>query len=49
VRASVRHLDTEYDALLMAGVARHEARTRVAAVIEGVLASWRAQAERPYA
>lgn len=46
VRASVRHLDTEYDALLMAGVARHEARTRVAAVIEGVLASWRAWAER---
>ncbi|WP_406305650.1 DUF2293 domain-containing protein [Streptomyces sp. NBC_00885] len=40
VRASVRHLDTEYDALLMSGVARHEARARVAAVIEGVLASW---------
>ncbi|MFF3245609.1 DUF2293 domain-containing protein [Streptomyces sp. NPDC002870] len=47
VRASVRHLDTEYDTLLMAGVARHEARRRVAAVIEGVLASWRAEAERP--
>lgn len=47
VRASVRHLDTEYDTLLMAGVARHEARMRVAAVIEGVLASWRAEAERP--
>ena len=40
VRASVRHLDTEYDALLMSGVARHEARARVATVIEGVLASW---------
>ncbi|WP_405596467.1 DUF2293 domain-containing protein [Streptomyces sp. NBC_01410] len=40
VRASVRHLDTEYDTLLMSGVARHEARARVAAVIEGVLASW---------
>ncbi|MFI1399808.1 DUF2293 domain-containing protein [Streptomyces sp. NPDC020681] len=41
VRASVRHLDTEYDALLMAGVARHEARTRVAAAIDAVLAYWR--------
>jgi hypothetical protein len=41
VRASVRHLDTEYDTLLMAGVAHHEARARVAPVIEGVLASWR--------
>ncbi|NUK96397.1 DUF2293 domain-containing protein [Streptomyces lunaelactis] len=40
VRASVRHLDTEYDTLLMAGVARYEARARVAAVIDGVLASW---------
>ncbi|MCX4582923.1 DUF2293 domain-containing protein [Streptomyces sp. NBC_01481] len=40
VRASVRHLDSEYDALLMSGIARHEARARVAAVIEGVLASW---------
>ncbi|MFF3398479.1 DUF2293 domain-containing protein [Streptomyces sp. NPDC002659] len=40
VRASVRHLDTEYDALLMSGVARHEARARVATVIEEVLASW---------
>ncbi len=41
VRASVRHLDSEYDALLMAGVARHEARARVSRVIETVLASWR--------
>ncbi|NUK04276.1 DUF2293 domain-containing protein [Streptomyces lunaelactis] len=40
VRASVRHLDTEYDTLLMAGVARYEARARVAAVIDVVLASW---------
>ncbi|MET7619588.1 DUF2293 domain-containing protein [Streptomyces sp. NPDC005408] len=46
VRASVRHLDTEYDALLMAGVARNVARVRVAAVIEGVLASW-SRPDRP--
>ncbi|WP_326649216.1 MULTISPECIES: DUF2293 domain-containing protein [unclassified Streptomyces] len=42
VRASVRHLDTEYDTLLMTGVARHEARAGVASVIDAVLASWRA-------
>lgn len=41
VRASVRHLDTAYDALLMAGVARHQARARVAQEIDAVLASWR--------
>ncbi|ORT57662.1 DUF2293 domain-containing protein [Streptomyces sp. CB03238] len=41
VRASVRHLDTEYDALLMSGVPRRQARTRVAPVIESVLAAWR--------
>ncbi|MEU9014776.1 DUF2293 domain-containing protein [Streptomyces sp. NPDC048479] len=42
VRASVRHLDTEYDTLLMAGVARHEARAGVASVVDAVLESWRA-------
>lgn len=41
VRASVRHLDTPYDALLMRGVPRHEARRRVAAVIEATLTAWR--------
>ncbi|MEJ8634295.1 MULTISPECIES: DUF2293 domain-containing protein [Streptomyces] len=41
VRASVRHLDTGYDALLTAGTARKEARARVSAAIETVLASWR--------
>ncbi|MGW7285431.1 DUF2293 domain-containing protein [Streptomyces sp. NPDC054847] len=41
VRASVRHLDTGYDALLMAGVARKEARARLAGEIDAVLASWR--------
>ncbi|MFK4595126.1 DUF2293 domain-containing protein [Streptomyces pristinaespiralis] len=41
VRASVRHLDTDYDALLMAGVPRKEARARLAGEIDAVLASWR--------
>ncbi|TXS52594.1 DUF2293 domain-containing protein [Streptomyces sp. t39] len=40
VRASVRHRDTAYDAMLMDGVARHVARSRVAATIDAVLASW---------
>ncbi|MEV6250245.1 DUF2293 domain-containing protein [Streptomyces sp. NPDC051742] len=41
VRASVRHVDTPYDSLLMAGVPRHQARTRVAPAIEAVLRAWR--------
>ncbi|MGW1881908.1 DUF2293 domain-containing protein [Streptomyces sp. NPDC001970] len=41
VRASVRHLDTPYDALLMQGVPRHEARERVGPAIAAVLAVWR--------
>ncbi|MEU6485233.1 DUF2293 domain-containing protein [Streptomyces sp. NPDC046887] len=41
VRASVRHLDTEYDALLARGLPRPQARTRVAPTIEMVLNSWR--------
>ncbi|MFI5981032.1 DUF2293 domain-containing protein [Streptomyces sp. NPDC051555] len=41
VRAAIRHEDTEYDALLMAGVQRFEARARLAPRIEAVLASWR--------
>ncbi|MEE1754954.1 DUF2293 domain-containing protein [Streptomyces sp. SP18CS02] len=41
VRASVRHLDTEYDALLMSRVPRRQARTRVAPAIEAVLGAWR--------
>ncbi|MCD2467489.1 MULTISPECIES: DUF2293 domain-containing protein [unclassified Streptomyces] len=40
VRASVRHLDTPYDTLLMQGVPRHQARTRVAPAIEAVLRTW---------
>ncbi|MFD3695936.1 DUF2293 domain-containing protein [Streptomyces sp. NPDC058646] len=41
VRAAVRHTDTEYDALLMAGVPRFAARARLAAQIEAVLDGWR--------
>jgi hypothetical protein len=41
VRAAVRHIDTEYDSLLMRGVPRQQARTRVAPAIEAVLRAWR--------
>jgi hypothetical protein len=41
VVASVRHLDTPYDRLLMGGVARHEARRRTAAGVDTVLRAWR--------
>ncbi|MEU8888302.1 DUF2293 domain-containing protein [Streptomyces sp. NPDC048442] len=47
VRASVRHEDTPYDALLMAGVPRREARTRVAQAIERVLEGWHTTPEVP--
>ncbi|MEU9193553.1 DUF2293 domain-containing protein [Streptomyces hundungensis] len=40
VRASVRHLDTEYDALLMARVPHNRARARVAAAIDAVMSAW---------
>lgn len=42
VAASVRHVDTRYDELLMAGVRRHEARELVAAEVERVLDGWQA-------
>ena len=42
VVASVRHRDTDYDALLMAGVPRDEARRRVREDVETVLERWRA-------
>ncbi|MEV7884864.1 DUF2293 domain-containing protein [Streptomyces sp. NPDC002817] len=42
VVASVRHLDTPYDQLLMSGVPRHEARRRIAAAVETALGGWRA-------
>ena len=40
VIASIRHLDTDYDELLMSGVARPDARERILPAIEEVLASW---------
>ncbi|MFJ6081888.1 DUF2293 domain-containing protein [Streptomyces sp. NPDC092369] len=43
VVASVRHVDTPYDQLLMSGVARHEARRRIGAAVEDVLLGWRAE------
>jgi hypothetical protein len=43
VVASVRHEDTAYEELLMAGVARARARDRVRADIDEVLAAWTAQ------
>lgn len=41
VLASVRHLDTVYDDLLMAGVDRTDARERVRGEVEAVLEEWR--------
>ena len=41
VVASVRHTETDYDELLMDGVARAEARERVAAEIDRLLRRWR--------
>ncbi|MFF9276371.1 DUF2293 domain-containing protein [Streptomyces griseosporeus] len=40
VVASVRHLETPYDALLMNGTARPEARRRIAPVVAAVLWEW---------
>jgi hypothetical protein len=40
VIASVRHQDTGYDELLMAGVPRGEARARVRPDIDRILATW---------
>ena len=42
VVAAVRHGDTEYDDLLMAGVDRPDARDRVRAAVDQVLELWRA-------
>ncbi|MBV8712913.1 MAG: DUF2293 domain-containing protein, partial [Solirubrobacterales bacterium] len=46
VAASVRHLDTEYDELLMSGLDREDARARVGAAVSRTLDAWRA-AQRP--
>jgi hypothetical protein len=40
VVASVRHEDTDYDAMLMRGVPRQEARDRIRARIDQVLTGW---------
>ena len=42
VIASVRHQDTGYDELLMAGVPRGEARARVRPEVDRILAAWQA-------
>ncbi|MFD7435274.1 DUF2293 domain-containing protein [Streptomyces sp. NPDC059861] len=41
VVATVRHVDTPYDQLLMRGVHRYEARRRIAASVQTVLREWR--------
>jgi len=41
VIASVRHLDTRYDALLMSGIPRDTARDRVRPGIDRILTAWR--------
>lgn len=41
VAASVRHIDTDYDELLMSGVGREAARDQVWERVEDVLQSWR--------
>jgi hypothetical protein len=43
VVASIRHQDTSYDELLMAGVSRQQARKEIRARLDDVLASWRNQ------
>lgn len=41
VIASVRHVDTPYDHLLMTGVPRHEARRRITPTVDAMLRGWR--------
>jgi hypothetical protein len=41
VAASVRHQDTRYDALLMSGVGRDQARAEVRSQVTAVLDGWR--------
>jgi hypothetical protein len=40
VVASVRHENTKYDSMLMAGISREEARDRIRPAVDRVLASW---------
>ena len=46
VVASVRHVDTDYDELLMNGTARADARERVAADVDRLLQRWRRRSSR---
>jgi hypothetical protein len=41
VIASIRHLDTDYDRLLMTGVPRKQARIRIRPTVDRVLETWR--------
>ena len=41
VVASVRHVDTDYDDLLMAGAERESARAHVRSRVEDILNAWR--------
>jgi hypothetical protein len=41
VTASVRHQDTPYDALLMSGIDRSEARERIRDTVNNILDAWR--------
>lgn len=47
VAASVRHIDTNYDQLLMAGADRATARDRVHGLVEDVLRAWRSGSPGP--
>jgi hypothetical protein len=46
VIASIRHVDTDYDELLMSGVDRETARAQVWERAESVLSSWRGDPPR---
>lgn len=46
VTASVRHLDTRYDTLLMAGIDRHDARAEVRSTVTEILRAWRSPPAR---
>jgi len=43
VVASVRHVDTEYDRLLMAGVPRQQARDQIRPALDEFLDRWRSR------
>ena len=47
VAASVRHVDTDYDELLMSGVDRATARRQVRQRVEHVLRAWREGIKTP--